>query len=225
MIEDARRRIAALLNCKPYEIYFTSGGTEADNTVILGSVAQGVKHIITTRIEHHAVTHPVEHLEHEGNISVTWLNVDRQGHIDLAELESALQSHPDSLVCLMHGNNEIGTLYDIKAIGELCRNYDARFHSDTVQTIGQIKLDLSELPVDFITASAHKFNGPKGVGISVCEKRGGASCSDQWRGQERDLRAGTENLPGIMGLTFALEDLSTPRIKTPIGPCTKELPA
>ena len=204
-IEDARRRLASLLNCKPYEIYFTSGGTEADNTVIQGSVALGIKHIITTRIEHHAVTHPVEHLEHEEKITATWLSVDRKGHIDLAELENALKAHPGSLVCLMHGNNEIGTLYDLHAIGELCHAYNARFHSDTVQTIGQIRLNLAEIPVDFITASAHKFNGPKGTGFLYVRKGVQLPALISGGGQERELRAGTENLPGIMGLTFALE--------------------
>lgn len=204
-IEEGRRRLAKLLHCQPYELYFTSGGTEADNMAIFGSVATGAQHVITTRIEHHAVTHPVEHLEAAGRITATWLKVDRQGHIDLAELEAALQAHPGCLVSLMHGNNEIGTLHDLQAIGDLCRRYEARFHSDTVQTIGHLSLDLSALPVDFITASAHKFNGPKGTGFLYVRKGVQIPALISGGGQERDLRAGTENLPGIMGTVFALE--------------------
>lgn len=204
-IEQARRSIAGHLNCQPYELYFTSGGTEADNTAILGAVQQGYRHIITTRIEHHAVTHPVEHLEAAGQVSATWLQVDREGHIDLAELEATLQAHPQSLVCLMHGNNEIGTVYDLEAIGNLCRAHGALFHSDTVQTMGNLSLDLARTPVDFITASAHKFNGPKGIGFLYVRKGVRIPPLISGGGQERDLRAGTENLPAIMGLRFALD--------------------
>ena len=204
-IEQARRLIAKLIKAKPYEIYFTSGGTEADNLAIMGSVQQGVKHIITTAIEHHAVTHPVEHLEAAGEVTVTWLKVNRQGDIDLRELEQALEQHPNALVCLMHGNNEIGTVYDLVAIGELCRQYGARFHSDTVQTMGNFELDLSALPVDFITASAHKFNGPKGVGFLFVRKGVKLTPLIQGGSQEQNLRAGTENMPSIVGMAKALE--------------------
>jgi cysteine desulfurase len=209
-IEQARRQIAQHLHCQPYELYFTSGGTEADNTAILGAVAGlGVTHIITTRIEHHAVTHPVEHLEAQGRVSVTWLSVDRRGHIDLDELEAALQAHPKSLVCLMHGNNEIGTVYDLAAIGQRCQAHGAYFHSDTVQSMGNLPLNLGELPLDFATASAHKFNGPKGIGFLFVRKGLMISPLLSGGGQERDLRAGTENLPAIMGLAFALNKAYT----------------
>ncbi len=205
-IEQARRQIAHHLHCQPYELYFTSGGTEADNTAIFGAVeGLGVRHIITTRIEHHAVTHPVEHLEQHGEITVTWLGVDQQGHIDLDELEAALQAHPHSLVCLMHGNNEIGTVYDLTAIGERCRANGAYFHSDTVQSMGNLPLDLGTTPIDFATASAHKFNGPKGIGFLFVRKGVVIPPLISGGGQERDLRAGTENLPAIMGLAFALD--------------------
>lgn len=205
-IEQARRQVAQHLGCQPYEIYFTSGGTEADNTAILGAVAGlGVQHIITTRIEHHAVTHPVEQLARQGQVAVTWLSVDRQGHIDLAELAAALAAHPHSLVCLMHGNNEIGTVYDLDAVGQLCQAHGAYFHSDTVQSMGNLPLNLGRTPLHFATASAHKFNGPKGIGFLFVRKGVLLPPLLSGGGQERDLRAGTENLPAIMGLAFALD--------------------
>ncbi len=205
-MEDARRRIAACLNVRPLTLFFTSGGTESDNLAILGAVdGLGIKHIISTPIEHHAVTHPIEKLEKEGRVTVSWLAVNDKGHIDLDQLRQELESHPRSLVSLMHGNNEIGTLHDLQAIGQLCREYDAPFHSDTVQTLGKIRLDLDQLPVDFITASAHKFYGPKGVGFLYVRK--GIALHPQFTGggQERDLRPGTENIPSIIGMARALE--------------------
>lgn len=205
-IEEARRTVAQCLGAAPGEIYFTSGGTEADNTAICGAVqAYGLQHIVTTRIEHHAVTHPVEHLEAAGKVSVTWLSVDRHGNISLDELRDALASHPRSLVSLMHANNELGTLYDIAAIGEICKQYDALFHSDTVQTMGQFAFDLSALHVHFVTASAHKFYGPKGTGFLYIRKGVKIPPLIAGGGQERNMRAGTENPALITGLAFALD--------------------
>lgn len=205
-LEEARRSIAKCLNVRPLTLFFTSGGTESDNLAILGSVhGLGVRHIISSPIEHHAVTHPIEKLEREGVATVSWLSVDKKGYIDLDELRQELQAHPNSLVSLMHANNEIGTLQDIQAIGELCREYGAYFHSDTVQSIGKIKLDLENLPIDFITASAHKFYGPKGIGFLYVRKGLALQPLYTGGGQERDLRPGTENIPAIVGMARAFE--------------------
>ncbi|MEL6135018.1 MAG: cysteine desulfurase family protein, partial [Bacteroidota bacterium] len=205
-MEQARRDIAQCLNVRPLEIYFTSGGTESDNLAIKGAVeGYQLTHIISSPIEHHAVTHPIEELEKEGKVTVTWLTVDDKGHISLQELESALKNNPRSLVSLMHGNNEIGTVYDIVAIGKLCRTYDALFHSDTVQTLGKLPLDVQELEVDFLTASAHKFYGPKGVGFLYVRKGIALPPLVTGGGQERSLRPGTENIPAIVGMAAALK--------------------
>lgn len=205
-VETARKTIAQCLGCSPSEIYFTSGGTEADNTAIYGAVRRyGLTHIISTAIEHHAVTHPIEDLEAAGTAHVTWLKVDEKGHISLAELEEALTNNPRSLVSLMHANNEIGTVHDIVAIGELCKKYNALFHCDTVQTLGHLPLNLASVNVHYVTGAAHKFYGPKGIGFLFIRKgfplpplvNGGA--------QERNMRAGTENVAGIVGMAHALK--------------------
>ncbi len=205
-LEEARRTISGHLYCKPGEIVFTSGGTEADNLAIRGAVeANGIAHIISTRIEHHAVTHVVEALEAKGAVTVTYLDLDREGRFDFAQLEAALTANPGCLVSLMHANNEIGTVYDLHRIGTLCKAHGALFHSDTVQTMGHLTLNLQETPVDFITASAHKFYGPKGVGFLYVRK--GVKVKPILLGgsQERELRAGTENVPAIAGMAFALD--------------------
>ncbi|MEM7654834.1 MAG: cysteine desulfurase family protein [Bacteroidota bacterium] len=205
-LEEARRTIAAHLNCTPAEIIFTSGGTEADNMAIVGAVeSHGLTHVISTQIEHHAVTHTIEHLEATGKIEAIWLAVDEKGNIDLGELRTHLQAHPKSLVTLMHGNNEIGTLHDLQAIGEVCREHEVLFHSDTVQTMGHFAYDLAELPVDMMSASAHKFYGPKGVGFLYLRKGVRLPSFIMGGSQERDHRAGTENVPGIMGMAFAFD--------------------
>ena len=171
LIEESRRTIAELLNCSPGEICFTSGGTEADNMGIRGAVAgYEIKHIISAHSEHHAVGHTIEELEKEGKVQAHWLNLDEKGNIDMEELQSLLIEHPNALVCLMHGNNEIGTLHDIKAIATMCKAHGALFHTDTVQTMGHFGYDLQEIPVDFLVASAHKFYGPKGVGFLFMRK-------------------------------------------------------
>lgn len=204
-IEQARRKVAELLNCTPGEIVFTSGGTEADNMALIGAVRDlGIRRIISSPIEHHAVEYTVAALGHGGTrVDAVRLNAD--GSPDLAHLEELLASGPRAIVSLMHANNELGTRIDLERIGALCRRYDALFHSDTVQTMGHYRFDLATLPVDFITASAHKFHGPKGIGFLYM--RNGSTVKPMILGgsQERNMRAGTENIYGIVGLAKALE--------------------
>jgi cysteine desulfurase len=206
-IEEARKKVAEFLNAHPSEIFFTSGGTEADNTALVQSVLDlGVKTIISTPVEHHAVEHTILAMEKRGWIKAYWLSVNEYGQIDLDELESLLKQQKDkTLVSIMHANNEIGTLYPIKRIGELCREYNAYFHSDTVQTVGHFKIDLQSLPVDFITASAHKFHGPKGVGFLYINRNIKIKPFINGGAQERNMRGGTENVAGIFALAKALE--------------------
>ena len=166
-VEKARKTVATLLNTSPAEIFFTSGGTEADNTVLQSAVLYGGKKvIITSPIEHHAVSHTAEAWEKLGLVKLEWVKVNEQGDVDLTHLEELLQQYPgQALVSLMHGNNEIGNLLDLVAVGNLCRQYGALFHSDTVQTMGHFVHNLQELPVDFVVGAAHKFGGPKGIGF------------------------------------------------------------
>jgi len=205
-IEHARRTVAQLLNTAPAEIFFTSGGTEADNTAIKGTVeAYGIDHIITSSIEHHAVGHTVERLVAEGKVKASYVELDDQGHIDMDHLEQLLKNNKRSLISLMHANNEIGTLNDIAAIGELAHEYDAVFHTDTVQTMGHYKHDLQALKCHFIVGAGHKFHGPKGVGfLRVCKSKS-IPRFIEGGGQERNHRGGTENVYGIVGLAKALE--------------------
>ncbi|MEM7040123.1 MAG: aminotransferase class V-fold PLP-dependent enzyme, partial [Bacteroidota bacterium] len=163
IIEKSRKEIANLIGAAPAEIFFTSGGTEADNTAIKSSVmGMGIKHIVSTKIEHHAVTHPIEEMEKMGMIKATWLDVDEIGNPDLDQLADVLSKNERSLVTLMHANNEIGTILDLKAAGEICKEHNALFHSDTVQSMANVKFDLANTPIQFLSASAHKFYGPKG---------------------------------------------------------------
>jgi cysteine desulfurase len=206
-VEQARRKVAALVNCTPGEIIFTSGGTEADNMALNGVVRdRGVKHIISSPIEHHAVEYTAMHLGRSG-VNVHWLRLEPDGRPDMAHLEELLRTTQGQgvLVSLMHANNEIGTRIDLHAVGSLCRKYDALFHSDTVQTMGHYRFDLANTPVDYITCAAHKFHGPKGVGFLYV--RSGAEIKPAILGgsQERNMRAGTENVHGIVGLAKALE--------------------
>jgi cysteine desulfurase len=164
----------------------------------------GVKRIISTVIEHHAVGHTIEHLEKNDGIEAVWLSVDQQGHIDLTELANYLADGTPTIVSLMHANNEIGTLIPIKEISQLCKLHNAYFHSDTVQTMAHYAFDLSDLDIDFITCAAHKFHGPKGVGFLYVNKRIKPASLIQGGAQERGLRGGTENVPGIVGLATAL---------------------
>jgi cysteine desulfurase len=203
-IEAARKEIAGLIGAAPAEIFFTSGGTEADNMAIKGAVEGiGVKHLITTRIEHHAVTHPVESFEARG-LKVTWLPVDASGHPDLIALDAALHAEPNALVSLMHANNELGTLLRIEEVAAIVHRHGALLHSDTVQTMAHVHYDVSRLPIHFLSASAHKFYGPKGVGF--CYIRSGTKIPAllQGGGQERNMRAGTENVACIVGMATAL---------------------
>lgn len=205
-IEKARKKIADLLNTTAAEVFFTSGGTEADNTAIIGAVEQhSIKHIITSRLEHHAVLHTVLYLEKQGRIQAHYVQTDERGNIDLFHLESLLKEYPKALVSLMHGNNEIGNLLDITTVGNLCHQYKALFHSDTVQTLGHYPLNLFQLPVHFIAGSAHKFHGPKGIGL--LHIKSGTSLAPYLHGgaQERNMRGGTENTAAIVGMAKALE--------------------
>ncbi|UEG55210.1 cysteine desulfurase [Mucilaginibacter daejeonensis] len=205
-IEECRNTIAGLLNALPEEIIFTSGGTEADNTAILSAVhAAGIGHVITTRFEHHAVLHTLRDLQTKGLIKISFIDNDAHGNLDLQHLEQLLASNTRSLVSVMHANNEIGNLNDIEYIGQLCERYDALFHTDTVQTVGHYRHDLQKLKVHFLAASAHKFHGPKGVGFLYCRKGTPLIQLIHGGGQEKKLRAGTENIHGIVGLTTALQ--------------------
>lgn len=205
-IEGARKKVATLLKAAPAEIFFTSGGTEADNMAIRCSVHDlGIRHIITSPAEHHAVLHTAEDMMQRGEIKLSLVKVDQQGHVDLEHLETLLKENERSLVSLMHANNEIGTLIPMKEVGELCRRYDALFHSDTVQTMGHYVHDLSALHVDFITGAAHKFHGPKGVGFLYINHRVKIKPLITGGAQERNMRGGTENVYGIVGLAKALE--------------------
>jgi cysteine desulfurase len=205
-IETARKTVARLLNVTPAEIFFTSGGTEADNMAITQCIAtHGITHAISSEIEHHAVEHTLKVLEKSGKIKVSWVKLDKKGNINLADLEILLSENPRSLVSLMHANNEIGTLLPIKEVGELCRKYDSLFHSDTVQTMGHYALDLKGINVHFVTCAAHKFHGPKGVGFLYIDHQHKISPFIHGGSQERNMRGGTENVAGIIGLAKALE--------------------
>ena len=214
-IETARKTVAKILNASLGEIFFTSGGTESTNMAFYASISDlGCKHIITSPIEHHATLHTAEHLAHTGAATLEYVKLDNKGHVDLNSLEELLATKKErTLVSLMHANNEIGNLLKIKQTGEICKKFDAIFHCDTVQTVGHYPMDLKNIHVHFINAAAHKFHGPKGVGIMYINESvkikpfiiGGA--------QERNQRAGTENIYGIVGLAKALEN-ATKRYET-----------
>ncbi|MFM7054943.1 MAG: cysteine desulfurase family protein [Bacteroidota bacterium] len=206
LIENARKTVAKLLNAAPAEIFFTSGGTEADNMAIRRAIHdKGIKHAISAATEHHAVSHTLEELEKEGSIQLHNLDVDAQGHIDMAQLESLLQAYPGSFVSLMHANNESGTVIDIAKVGALCKQYGAIFHSDTVQTMAHFRYDLAAMHVDMITGAAHKFHGPKGIGFLYLSSRLKITPFITGGAQERNMRGGTENVYGIVGLAKAME--------------------
>ena len=206
-IEQARKSVAKILNAHPAEIFFTSGGTESSNTAIMTAVRDlGCKHIITSSIEHHAVSHTVEYLDNADRVNVSYVKLLPDGHIDLEDLEKLLAATEEkTLVTLMHANNEIGNILDIHAVGNLCKLYNAIFHSDTVQTVGHFPFDLRNTPIHFITGAAHKFHGPKGVGLLYINENVRIKPLIHGGGQERNMRAGTENLYGIVGLAKALE--------------------
>jgi cysteine desulfurase len=211
-IENGRKSVAKILNAHPAEIFFTSGGTESSNTAITAAVRDlGCTHIISSPLEHHATLHTIEHLHKRGEASLSFVNVLPNGHIDLEDLEHKLaNSGPNdfsgkTLVTLMHANNEIGNILDIHSVGELCKLYGAIFHSDTVQTVGHFPFDLRNTPVHFVTAAGHKFHGPKGVGLLYINENVRINPFIQGGSQERNMRAGTENVYGVVGFAKALE--------------------
>jgi cysteine desulfurase len=205
-VEKSRKKVAELLHTSPSEIFFTSGGTEADNTAIRCTIeALGLKHAITSEIEHHAVLHTLQHLEKHGIIELSYVKLDEKGHFDAQHLQELLETKPRSLVSLMQGNNEIGNLIDLEAVSELCKSHDAIFHSDTVQTMGHYTHDLQAIKADFIVGASHKFNGPKGVGFLYVNAGTKIHPFIHGGAQERNMRGGTENVYGIVGLAKALE--------------------
>ena len=206
-IENARKKVAKTLGAHPAEIFFTSGGTESSNTAICAAVRDlGCRQIISSAIEHHATTHTIEYLQHNGEAALSYVKIKGDGHVDLDSLQELLSNSKEKcLVSLMHANNEIGNLLDIHAVGELCKKYNAVFHSDTVQTVGHYPFDLRNTPVHFITGAAHKFHGPKGVGMLYINENVQIKPMIHGGSQERNMRAGTENLYGIVGFAKALE--------------------
>ncbi len=206
-IENARKTVAKILGAHPAEIFFTSGGTESSNTAIQAAVRDlGCKHIISSPIEHHATSHTVEYMHQNGEVKLSYVKVLSNGHIDMDDLKRLLEeSEEKCLVSLMHANNEIGNMLDIHAVGDLCKAYHAIFHSDTVQTVGHFPFDLRHTPVHFITGAGHKFHGPKGVGILYINENVKIKPLVHGGSQERNMRAGTENLYGIVGFAKALE--------------------
>ena len=206
-IEINRKKIADLIQAKNNEIIFTSGGTEADNMALRCAVFDlNVKRIITTKIEHHAVLHTAECLRDQENVEIIFLATDHNGNPDLVQLESILNDKVNTLVTLMHANNEIGTLLPIKKVASICAKHKhVYFHSDTVQTMGHYSFNLSETPIDFLTCSAHKLHGPKGVGFLYVNQKISLNPLITGGSQERKNRGGTENLYGIVGLGKAME--------------------
>jgi cysteine desulfurase len=206
LLETSRRTVAKHLNCASSEIIFTSGGTEADNMAIHTAVTElGVKRIITSSIEHHAVLHTVDAISAHEHIELVIVHLDSKGNVDLVHLENLLKEGIPTLVTLMHANNEIATMIPLKKVAQLCRQNGAYFHSDTVQTMAHFAFDLSDLDIDFITCAAHKFHGPKGVGFLYANKKTKISPFIHGGSQERGLRGGTENLVGIVGLARAMD--------------------
>ena len=206
IIENARKTIADLLNTSPGSIFFTSGGTEADNMAIRSTIQDyNIQHVVTSKIAHHAVLYPLQDLENKNIIKITYVDIDNDGIISLSHLKDILKNNSRTFVSIMHANNEIGTIQDIKKIGEICNDYNAIFHSDTVQTIGHYPFNMEDLNVHFMAASAHKFHGPKGVGFIYISDKIKISPLLRGGGQERNMRAGTENVCSIAGLSMAMQ--------------------
>jgi cysteine desulfurase len=206
-IEQARKSVAKILGAKPSEIFFTSGGTESSNTALHAAIFDlGCKHIISSPIEHHATLHTVSHLAKTAGVSLSYVNILPNGHIDLIHLQNLLESNTDkTIVTIMHANNEIGNMIDLQNVGEICKIHNAYFHSDTVQTVGHFSFNLKETPIDFITGAGHKFHGPKGIGILYINENVKINPYLHGGAQERNMRAGTENVYGIVGFAKALE--------------------
>jgi cysteine desulfurase len=205
-IEQSRRIIADLLNARPEQIIFTSGGTEADNTAIVSAIrSQGIRIAITTAFEHPAVLNPLRALQRSGEIKIIYLRHDEKGNLSLSHLDQLLAAHGKAFVSVMHGNNEIGNLNDIQEIAACCKSYGAIFHTDTVQTMGQYRFDTQNLGADFLVGSAHKFHGPKGIGFLYKKDLDPIAPLILGGSQEKGQRSGTENVSGIIGLAKALE--------------------
>lgn len=205
-IEKSRSKVAELLSCEPGEIFFTSGGTEADNMFLINTVVEKkIDTLITTKIEHHAVLHCCNYLSKVNKTKIRFIETNEKGAINYQDLEDALKSNKRSLVSLMHGNNEIGNINNLKKISKICTQYNALLHSDTVQTIGHYKIDLNDINIDGIVGSAHKFHGPKGVGFLYLNNKHKISPYIHGGSQERNMRGGTENVYGIIGLAEALK--------------------
>lgn len=205
VLELSRKSIAKHLNCSAQEIIFTSGGTEADNWILRSAIEDlKIERIITSKIEHHAVLHAVIALEEEYGVQVDYVKINADGSLDLTHLSNLLSDEKKTIVSLMHVNNETGTILDLDRVGVICKQYNALFHSDTVQSIGKTEIDLQKTPVDFILASAHKFHGPKGVGFAFVRKNSGLQPLFFGGEQEKGLRAGTEAVHQIAGMAKAL---------------------
>ena len=207
-LENARAKVAKCLNADPSEIYFTSGGSESDNQAILSAAEKGIKsgktHIISTRVEHHAVLHTLNKLKKKG-FDVELLDVSSEGLVTPEQVEKAIRDDT-CLVTIMYANNEIGTIMPIKEIGEICRKKNVTFHTDAVQAVGHLNIDVKDQNIDMLSLSAHKFHGPKGVGALFVKKGIYLSSLIEGGAQEKNRRAGTENIPGIVGLSIAIED-------------------
>ena len=206
LVENARKTVSNYLNTSPGNIFFTSGGTEADNMAIRrGILDNNISHAITSSISHKAVIYPLEELSDKKKIVLNYIKLDNNGKIDLIHLEDLLKNNPKTFVSIMHANNEIGTIQPIIEIGDLCKKYNAIFHCDTVQTMAHYPIDLQKINVDFITGSAHKFHGPKGVGFIYISDNIDVEPFISGGSQERNMRAGTENVHAIAGLAKAME--------------------
>ena len=206
IVERARKNVAKHLNCSAGEIFFTSGGTEADNMAIrCGMTDLGINHAITTTLEHHAVGHTLDNMAQKGYIKLSYVNLNENSSVDLKHLEELLAGNDRSFVSLMHANNEIGNLLPLKEVGEICKKHNAIFHSDTVQTMSHYRFDLQDLHVHFLTGAAHKFHGPKGNGFLYIDADVSISPLIYGGAQERNMRAGTENVYGIVGLSTAMD--------------------
>ena len=218
VIEKSRSKVADILSCEPGEIFFTSGGTEADNMFIINTVLEKkIDTIITSKVEHHAVLHCCDYLNKTQNINIKYVSISDNGEVDLDDLEKITSNNKNALVSLMHGNNEIGNINDLKAISKICEKNNVIFHSDTVQTIGHYAIDLNKINIQGIVGSAHKFHGPKGIGFLYLNNKHKISPFIHGGAQERNMRGGTENVYGIVGLsealTLAYENMATHKEK------------
>ena len=218
VIEKSRSKVADILSCEPGEIFFTSGGTEADNMFIINTVLEKkIDTVITSKVEHHAVLHCCDYLNKTQNINIKYVSINDNGEVDLDDLEKITSNNKNSLVSLMHGNNEIGNINDLKTISKICEKNNVIFHSDTVQTVGHYDIDLNKINIQGIVGSAHKFHGPKGIGFLYLNNKHKISPFIHGGAQERNMRGGTENVYGIVGLsealTLAYENMATHKEK------------